>query len=120
MIPDRGIRRQIQASNRVVPGLTCRCAPRGDKVRQMTEPEVPDPAGQENPAGQPGAPGRAGLRARRAADPWQEWLRRAEQLAAGEARGVLSPAWMRKTRGERRWPVTLCVIVAIVLQVLLP
>jgi uncharacterized membrane protein len=86
----------------------------------MTEPEVPDPAGQENPAGQPGAPGRAGLRARRAADPWQEWLRKAEQLAAGEARGVLSPAWMRKTRGERRWPVTLCVIVAIVLQVLLP
>jgi uncharacterized membrane protein len=86
----------------------------------MTEPGLPDPAGQENPAGQPGALGRAWPRARRAADPWQEWLRRAEQLAAGEARSVLSPAWMRKTPGERRWPVTLSVVVAIVLQVLLP
>ena len=84
----------------------------------MTEPGLPDPAGQENPAGPPGAPGRAGPR--RAADPWQEWLRRAEQRAAGEARSVLSPAWMRKTPGERRWPVTLSVVAAIVLQVLLP
>jgi len=86
----------------------------------MTEPGLPDPAGQENPAGPPGAPGRAGPRPRRAADPWQEWLRRAEQRAAGEARSVLSPAWMRKTPGERRWPVTLSVVAAIVLQVLLP
>ncbi len=30
------------------------------------------------------------------------------------------PAWQRKTRGERRWPITLSVIGAIVLQLLLP
>jgi hypothetical protein len=30
------------------------------------------------------------------------------------------PAWMRKTPGERRWPVTLTVVVAIILQLLLP
>ena len=86
----------------------------------MTEPGLPDPAGQENPAGQPDAPGRAWPWARSAADPWQEWLRRAEQLATGRAQRVPSPAWMRKTPGERRWPVTLSVLAAIVLQILLP
>jgi len=30
------------------------------------------------------------------------------------------PAWLRSTAGERRWPVTLSVLAAIVLQVLLP
>jgi len=41
-------------------------------------------------------------------------------LAAGGAHGVLAPAWMRPTRGEHRWPVTLSVVAAIVLQILLP
>jgi uncharacterized membrane protein len=86
----------------------------------VTEPGLSDQAGQENPAGQPGAPGRGWPRGRRGADPWQEWLRRAEQLATGQAPSAPDPAWMRKTPGERRWPVTLSVIAAIVLQVLLP
>ena len=65
-------------------------------------------------------PVRPGPRFRRAVDPWQEWLRRAEHAAAGAGHSVPVPAWLRKTAGERRWPVTLSVIAAIVLQVLLP
>jgi uncharacterized membrane protein len=52
-------------------------------------------------------------------DPWQAWLRKAEHAGAGRwPFGV--PAWLRPTRGERRWPITASVIAAIVLQVLLP
>src|ERR1039458_9237514 len=43
----------------------------------------------------------------------------AEHEAAGDAHKVV-PAWRRRTRGEPRWPVTLSIIVAIVLQRLLP
>jgi len=53
-------------------------------------------------------------------DPVEAWLRRAERIAAGYAQEISLPAWRRKTRGEPRWPVTLSVLVAIVLQVLLP
>jgi uncharacterized membrane protein len=70
--------------------------------------------------GAPGAPGRFRPRIRRAVDPWQLWIRRAEQIAAARAAGMPAPAWLRKTPGERRWPVTVIVIVAIALQVLLP
>jgi uncharacterized membrane protein len=48
------------------------------------------------------------------------WVRTMERRAAALGQEVPLPAWMRKTRGERRWPVTLTVLVAIVLQVLLP
>jgi uncharacterized membrane protein len=84
----------------------------GDKIGQVTEP------GQQDPAGHPDVPGRPWPRFRRAADPWQEWLRKAEQEAVG--RGHTLPAWQRKTHGERRWPVSVSVIAVIVLQVLLP
>jgi uncharacterized membrane protein len=47
-------------------------------------------------------------------------MRRAEALAASRAQNVHRPAWLRRTPGERRWPVTLSVIAAAVLQVLLP
>jgi uncharacterized membrane protein len=87
---------------------------------QVTEPGQPDWAGQQDPAGQPVVPGRPWPRFRRAADPWQEWLRRAEQVAVARGHGVPVPAWLRKTPGERRWPVTLSVIAAIILQFLLP
>ena len=80
----------------------------------MTDPGPPDPAGQ------PDQPGRPEPRLRRTADPWQAWIRRAEHMAALHPQGIPLPAWMRKTRGERRWPVTLSVITAIVLQILLP
>ena len=44
----------------------------------------------------------------------------ADQAAAGRAIGAVVPAWRRRSRGEYRWPVTLSIIAAIVLQVLLP
>ena len=85
-------------------------------------PDSLDPAGQPDlgEQGQPDAPGRPGPRFRRAADPWQVWLRSAERFAASRGQDVPIPAWLRKTPGERRWPVTLSVIAAIVLQILLP
>jgi len=87
---------------------------------KVTEPGQPDWAGQPDPAGPPVGPGRPWRRFRHAGDPWQEWLRRAEHAAVDRGHGVPIPAWLRKTPGEQRWPVTLSVIAAIVLQVLLP
>ena len=78
--------------------------------------QVPEEATPRGPRARPGS----ARRIRRVPDPWTEWLRRAEQLAATSAEGVRLPAWRRKTPGEPRWPVTLCVIAAIVLQLLLP
>jgi uncharacterized membrane protein len=106
----------------------------------MTESQPPDPAGPEQATppgaphgpdmpgqpdipgipGAPGAPGRFRPRMRRAVDPWQLWIRRAEQIAESRAEHMPMPAWLRKTPGERRWPVTLTVVVAITLQLLLP
>ena len=100
----------------------------------MTEPQPPDQAGPEQASapgmpyepgisgipGDPGAPGRFRPRVRRAVDPWQLWIRRAEQIAASRAEQVPIPAWLSRTPGERRWPVTLTVIAAITLQLLLP
>jgi uncharacterized membrane protein len=101
-----------------------------DRAARHGPGREPDPDGQGAPAGQeeragehfpwPAAPRRAWPRARRGADPWQTWMHRAERLAADRYQGLPMPAWMRKTRGERRWPVTLSVIAAIVLQILLP
>ena len=42
----------------------------------------------------------------------------AEHAAETDVRDL--PAWRRSTRGEPRWPVTICIILAIVLQRLLP
>ena len=98
----------------------------------MTPSEPPDPVEQDRSAagtpppeppyadGRPGAAGRFRPRMRRAVDPWQLWIRRAEAIAATRAEHMPMPAWMRTTPGERRWPVTLTVIVAITLQLLLP
>jgi uncharacterized membrane protein len=47
-------------------------------------------------------------------------LRRAEHAAVHRAEGLHRPAWLRHTRGEKRWPVTLTVIGAIGLQLALP
>jgi hypothetical protein len=57
---------------------------------------------------------------REAPDSWNELMRLAEQVAAGRGVGAVVPAWRRRTRGEHRWPVTLSVIAAVVLQILLP
>jgi hypothetical protein len=106
----------------------------------MTESQPPDPAGPEQATtpgaphgpdmpyqpdipgipGAPGAPGRFRPGMHHAADPWQLWLHRAEQIAESRAQHMPVPAWLRKTPGERRWPVTLTVAVAITLQLLLP
>jgi uncharacterized membrane protein len=53
---------------------------------------------------------------------WYALMHRAEVAgheAVGDVRKVV-PAWRRSTRGEHRWPVTVSVIIAIVLQRLLP
>jgi hypothetical protein len=47
-------------------------------------------------------------------------MRRAEHLALGYVPDLPVPAWLRHTRGEHRWPVSVSVIAAIVLQILLP
>jgi uncharacterized membrane protein len=44
---------------------------------------------------------------------------RAEHEAVDDVQEAV-PAWRRRTRGEQRWPVTISVIIAIVLQLLLP
>jgi uncharacterized membrane protein len=75
----------------------------------MTEPELPR---------EPPNLSRARTRAR-----WLVWyalLNKAEHAAIRGVEGVHMPAWRRETPGERRWPVTLSVIVAIVLQFALP
>jgi uncharacterized membrane protein len=53
---------------------------------------------------------------------WYALVTRAEHAEHEAADGAhkVVPAWRRRTRGEPRWPVTLSVIVAIVLQRLLP
>ena len=50
---------------------------------------------------------------------WYALLNQAEHAAAHRA-GTILPAWRRRTRGEPRWPVTLSVVAAVVLQTLLP
>jgi uncharacterized membrane protein len=50
---------------------------------------------------------------------WYGLLNKAEHSAMHSA-GYILPAWRRRTRGETRWPVTLSVVAAIVLQTLLP
>ncbi len=83
-------------------------------------PGMPYQPGIPGMPGAPGAPGRFRPRLRHTADPWQLWMHRAEQIAVDRAEHMPVPAWLRKTPGERRWPVTLTVVVAITLQVLLP
>jgi hypothetical protein len=51
---------------------------------------------------------------------WYGLITRADQVEHDAAHAVHLPAWRRKTRGELRWPVSVAVIVAIVLQILLP
>ena len=50
---------------------------------------------------------------------WYGLMTRAGEVQR-EAQGAHLPAWRRKTRGELRWPVSITVVVAIVLQLLLP
>jgi uncharacterized membrane protein len=73
--------------------------------------------------GRPGGPTAAHGAGRHLPDPWAELMHLASQVGAAravQAVGGVVPAWRRRTRGEQRWPVTLSVIAAIVLQVLLP
>jgi hypothetical protein len=53
----------------------------------------------------------------RAPDAWAELMRLADQVAAGRGVGALVPAWRRRSRAEMRWPVTVTVAIAVVLQI---
>jgi uncharacterized membrane protein len=92
----------------------------------MGETQAPEPDGQPGPPPAvppgmpPGAPPWPWPRAHRSLDPWTVWMHRAEELATARTMGLPVPAWLRKTRGERRWPVTVSIVAAIVLQILLP
>jgi uncharacterized membrane protein len=82
-------------------------------------PEDPRAQGEQGIAGQPQRPAEPGHMpgdGHRPADPWAELSRLGEQIAAGRIAGTLVPAWRRRSRGEMRWPVTVTVVVAIVLQ----
>jgi uncharacterized membrane protein len=71
-------------------------------------PPANPPAGEPAPAG--GGHG--------AGEPWHELMKLADEIAARRAEVV--PAWRRRTKAESRWPVTLTVVGAVVLQLLLP
>jgi len=102
--------------------------------RQADRPAAQNPPGPDLPgpdlpgADLPGAdlPG-SGLPAHglprgghRLPDPWHELMRIAGQVADGRSAAAALPSWLRRTRGEPRYPVSLSVIAAIVLQLLLP
>jgi uncharacterized membrane protein len=74
------------------------------------------PDGHGQPGGPAGAPGGG----HHLPDPWAQLMHLAGQVGAVRAMSGVVPAWRRRTPGEQRWPVTLSVIAAIVLQVLLP
>jgi uncharacterized membrane protein len=80
------------------------------------------PGWAHQPAGSPGGEPPGG--GHRIPDPLMELARLAEQVAAGRTAVVkvadtVVPAWRRRTRGEKRWPVTVSIVAAIVLQMLL-
>jgi hypothetical protein len=75
----------------------------------------PGPPGPGEPAGRAdGGAGAAHPGGHRMSDPWNEMMHVADEVAAAR---LLVPAWRRPTRGERRWPVTVTVAAAIVLQI---
>ena len=47
-------------------------------------------------------------------------MHRAEHTTMGHVPGIPVPAWLRSTRGEHRWPISVSVVAAIVFQMLLP
>src|SRR5580704_18919566 len=89
------------------------------------EREPRDPAGRSQPQGRneqgdrngpvdhpPGDSDRTQM-----PDPFAvELMRLADEFGAGRVLNAVVPAWRRRTRGEKRWPVTLTVAVAVVLQ----
>ncbi len=84
----------------------------------MSEPGATGEQGPQDPPGR--GQGRLPDDGRGTPETWSELLRLADQIATGRVVGAVVPAWRRRTRGEHRWPVTLSVISAIVLQILLP
>ena len=83
-------------------------------------PPVEHAGGKPDGHGQPGGPASSHGSGHRLPDPWGELMHLAGQVGAVRAMSGVVPAWRRRTRGEQRWPVTLSVVAAIVLQVLLP
>jgi hypothetical protein len=84
-------------------------------------PERPEP-GEPSPQDDQQAPVPP-MGGRHVPDPWLELMRAAEQVAARGATstlGAVVPAWRRRTKSEARWPVTVTVALAVVLQLRLP
>src|SRR5258708_14542354 len=91
------------------------------------QPEPPAGGSPDGPSGTPPSRPR-GNRMLRPPHPgrvrhpvWYALMNEAEHVeheAAETAHNL--PAWRRSTPGEHRWPVTICVILAIVLQRVLP
>jgi uncharacterized membrane protein len=110
------------------PGRPARCAPGNgaapcspglrDKIEQVTESDRPDEPGQGQPPSEPHSASALPPHFWHGADPWQTWIRDTE--LAARSRQFPVPAWMRPTPGEHRWPATVSIIAAIVLELLLP
>jgi uncharacterized membrane protein len=49
----------------------------------------------------------------------EDALLRSEQQVVGEVEARVAPAWQRETEGEHRWQVSLCVVVALTMQLTL-
>jgi uncharacterized membrane protein len=98
-----------------VNGLWLRIPPGGIENERMSQAgPAPEPGAQPPTEGEPGPlPG-----GHRPGEPWHELAKLVDEVAAGRA--AVLPAWRRRTIAETRWPVTITVIAAVVLQGLLP
>jgi uncharacterized membrane protein len=106
------------------PELPGKQAARQESGSQAQPPPGQDLPGQDLPGQDPpgqGLPGQDPPRGgHRLPDPWHELVRLAGQVTEGRPVGDVLPGWRRRTRGEPRYPVSMSVIAAIVLQLLLP
>ena len=76
--------------------------------------QSPEPGAQPRAEGEPRPP-RGG---HREGDAWHELVKLVDEVAGGRA--AVIPAWRQRSMAESRWPVTLTVVAALVLQGLLP
>src|ERR1039457_4755212 len=98
-----------------VRGLRLRMRRRDVENERMSEQgQSPEPGAQPRAEGEPG-PRRGG---HREGETGHELLKLVDEVAGGRA--AVIPAWRQRSMAESRWPVTLTVVAALVLQGLLP